>query len=72
MEDPQSYLGKPNINNPRILGVHLHPNDQFSYNNQILEVVKKALCSNCKLNNYEAKKTLMELKEVKCPRNPTN
>ena len=65
-------LVKPNINNPRILGVHLHPNDQASYNNQILEVVKKALCSHCKLNNYEAKKTLMELKEVKCPKKPTN
>ena len=65
-------LVKPDINNPRIIGVHLHPEDQLSYNNQILEVAKKTLCNNCKLRNYEAKKTLMEMKEVRCPRNSTN
>ena len=64
-------LVKPDLSNPRILGVHLHP-DQLNYNSQILEVAKKSVCNNCQLRNYEAKKTLLQLKEVKCPRNPAN
>ena len=65
-------LVRPRMSHPRIIGVHLHQNDQAIYNDQLLEVVKKSLCSHCKLESYEAKKTLMDLKIVKCPRNPTN
>ena len=65
-------LVKPDLSNPRILGVHLHPEDQLNYNSQILEVAKKSVCINCQLRNYEAKKTLLQLKEVNCPKNTAN
>ena len=65
-------LVKPHINHPRIIGVHLHPEDQAIYNDQLMEVVKKSLCRHCKLENYEPKKNLMNLKLVQCPRQPVN
>ena len=68
----KTILVKPHLDRPRIIGVHLHHKDQWLYNNQILEVVKKVICKNCKLQDYETKKNLMNLRIKECPRQCAN